>query len=281
MQISLGSATNLPELEEGSITAVVVDPPYADNVQYSELADFFYVWLKRTQGYRRPEWFSTYLCDHDEEAVVNASRFRDGKKKTKEAAAEAHAFYERKMTEVFAECKRILREDGVLTVMFTHKKQEAWVSLFNSLIQSGFTITATWPVKTENEDSLHQARKNAAQSTVILVARKRERKAGTGYFGRELREEIRASARSSAERFKSEGLNPIDQLVGSFGPAMAVYSRYDDVRLDTGEPVGVESAIEEASDAVSQWRIEQLAERGLEGERLWVWRLTLAPAPDA
>ena len=265
VQISLGSATSLPELEDGSITAVVVDPPYADNVQYSELADFFYVWLKRTQGHRRPEWFSTYLCNHDEEAVVNASRFKDGKKRTKDAVAEAHAFYEHMMTEVFAECRRILRDDGVLTVMFTHKKQEAWVSLFNSLIQSGFTITATWPIKTENEDSLHQARKNAAQSTVILVARKREKNAGIGYFGREMREEIRKATRSSAERLKGEGLNPIDQLVGSFGPAMAVYSRYDEVRLDTGEPVGVESAIEEASDAVSQWRIEQLAERGLDG----------------
>ncbi len=56
--------------------AVVVDPPYDDNVQYAELADFFYVWLKRTQGHRRPEWFSTYLSEHDEEAVVNIATSR-------------------------------------------------------------------------------------------------------------------------------------------------------------------------------------------------------------
>ena len=265
VEISLGSATNLPQVDDGSIAAVVVDPPYADNVQYSELADFFYVWLKRTQGHRHPEWFSTYLCEHDQEAVVNVSRFRSGKKQVKVAKAEAHAFYERLMTEIFTECRRILRDDGVLTVMFTHKKQEAWVSLFVSLIESGFLITATWPVKTESEHSLHQAKKNAAQSTVILVARKRAGKAGTGYFGPQMRTEIRDRARGSAERLKSEGLNAIDQLVGSFGPAMEVYSRYDDVRLDTGEPVGANRAIEEASDAVSQWRIEQLAERGLDG----------------
>jgi putative DNA methylase len=244
----------------------VVVPPYADNVQYSELADFFYVWLKRTQGYRRPEWFSTYLCENDEEAVVNVSRHRDGgKKQAKVAKAEAHAFYEHMMTEVFTESRRVLRDDGVLTVMFTHKKQEAWVSLFISLIRSGFLITATWPVKTESEHSLHQARKNAAQSTVFLVARKRGRGAGTGYFGPQMRADIRDRARSAAERLKSEGLKPIDQLVGSFGPAMEVYSRYDEVNLDTGEPVGVDQAIQEASDAVSQWRIEQLAERGLDG----------------
>jgi adenine-specific DNA methylase len=251
---------------DGSITAVVVDPPYADNVQYSELADFFYVWLKRTQGHRRPEWFSTYLCERDHEAVVNAARHRDnGKKKVKVAKAAAQAFYEQMMTEVFTECRRILRDDGVLTVMFTHKKQEAWVSLFTSLIGAGFVIAATWPVKTESEHSLHQARKNAAQSTVVLVARKRQPKAGRGYFGPQLRTEIRDRARGAAERLKGEGLNAIDQLVGSFGPAIEVYSRYDEVRLDTGEPVGVGRAIEEASDAVSQWRIEQLAGRGLDG----------------
>jgi adenine-specific DNA methylase len=275
VDISLGSATNLPQIPDGSITAVIIDPPYTDNVQYSELADFFYVWLKRMQGHRRPEWFSTYLCEHDQEAVVNISRHREpgaqptkkGQKNgsTKEARAKAHAFYQGLMTDTFKECQRMLRDDGVLTVMFTHKKQEAWAALFTSLIRAGFTITATWPVKTESEHSLHQAKKNAAQSTVILVARERPAGAGVGYFDAALRQEIRMRARSTAERLKAESLNPVDQLVGSFGPAMAVYSRYDEVRTDTGEPVGVEQALEEAADAVSAWRVEHLAARGLEG----------------
>jgi adenine-specific DNA methylase len=274
VEISLGSATSLPQIGSGTITAVVVDPPYADNVQYSELADFFYVWLKRTQGHRRPEWFSTYLCEHDQEAVVNISRHRENGAKptkkgkrdgsTKEAKAKAHTFYQGLMTDVFKESRRILRDDGVLTVMFTHKKQEAWEALFTSLIKAGFTITATWPVKTESEHSLHQAKKNAAQSTVILVARKRPRGAGVGYFDSGMQEEIRDHARGTAERLQREGLNPVDQLVGSFGPAMEVYSRYDEVKTDTGVPVGVDKAIDIASDAVSAWRVEQLAERGLE-----------------
>lgn len=264
VEISLGSATSLPQFADRSVTAVVVDPPYADNVQYSELADFFYVWLKRTQGHRRPEWFSTYLCECDQEAVVNVSRHRDGGKTSKEAKAAARAFYQRLMTESFRECRRILRDDGPLTVMFTHKKQEEWEALFESLIEVGFTITATWPVKTESEHSLHQAKKNAAQSTVILVARKREPGAGVGYFDAAMRDEIRKKARATAERLQGEGLNPVDQLVGSFGPAMEAYSRYDEVRTDTGEPIGVSEAIDEASDAVSAWRIEQLAKRGLE-----------------
>ncbi len=266
IDISLGSATNLPQIPTGSIAAVVVDPPYADNVQYSELADFFYVWLKRTQGHRHPEWFSTYLCEHDQEAVVNLSRHRDGGKKSgKVARTEAYTLYNTLMTDTFRECRRILRDDGVLTVMFTHKKQEAWESLFSSLIHAGFRITATWPIKTEGEHSLHQAKKNAAQSTVVLVAREREPGNTLGYFNPEMRHEIRQKARAAAERLQKEGLNPVDQLVGSFGPAMEVYSRCDEVRLDTGEAVGVSQAIDEAADAVSQWRIEQLAARGLNG----------------
>ena len=149
-----GSAANLSFIENNSITAVVMDPPYTDNVQYSELADFFYVWLKRTIGYQYPEWFSTYLCDNSEEALVNISRFKENEIATSEAKKRANEFYLRIMTETFKESHRVLRDDGVLTVMFTHKKQEAWESLFNSLIKAGFTITATWPVKTESEHQL-------------------------------------------------------------------------------------------------------------------------------
>ena len=265
VQTTLGSATALPGIADGSISTVVVDPPYDDNVQYSELADFFYVWLKRTQGHRHPDWFATYLCDHDEEAVVNTSRFRPDGTTAAAARERARAHYRELMTGTFRECHRVLQDDGVLTVMFTHKKQEAWEALFTALIQSGFTITATWPIKTESEHSLHQARKNSAQSTVFLVARKRDPEAGTGYFDRAMQAEIRQRAESAADRLQKEGLNAVDQLVGSFGPALEVYSRYAEVRTDTGEEVGVDRAIAIASDAVSNWRIQQLAARGLQG----------------
>ena len=264
VEISLGSATSLPHFSDKTITAVVIDPPYADNVQYSELADFFYVWLKRTQGHRRPEWFSNYLCDNSEEAVVNISRHREDEEPVKLARAKATEFYRRVMRDTFNECRRILRDDGALTVMFTHKKQEAWESLFTSLVEARFTITATWPVKTESEHSLHQAKKNAAQSTVILVARKRDDEAEVGYFDEDMKREIRLTAQKAAERLQTEGLNPVDQLVGSFGPAMEVYSRYREVRTDTGDPVGVDRALDEASDAVTAFRIQQLSERGLQ-----------------
>lgn len=260
-----GSATSLVEVADGSVEAIVVDPPYSDNVQYSELADFFYVWLKRSQGHRRPEWFFSPLCENSEEAVKNDARFRTVGVSARDAAMAAQAHYGRVMTDAFREARRVLRPDGVLTVMFTHKKQEAWEALFASLIKAGFTATATWPVKTESEHSLHQAKKNAAQSTVILVCRVRPDGAGTGFFDASMRARIRDAAENAAERLRREGLNPVDQLVGSFGPAMEVFGAYDSVRTDTGEPVGVGAAIDIAADAVAGWRIRQLAAGGLGG----------------
>ncbi|WP_287359324.1 DUF1156 domain-containing protein [Mesorhizobium sp.] len=265
VEASHGSATSLIHFADHSLDVVVVDPPYSDNVQYSELADFFYVWLKRSQGYRRLEWFSSLLCEHADEAVKNDARFREGRKTAKEAAAAAQTHYQHLMTQVFVEVRRVLRPEGVLTVMFTHKKQEAWEALFTSLIEAGFTITATWPVKTESEHSLHQAKKNAAQSTVILVARVRPDRAGVGYFDAAMQARIRTVAEAAAERLSKEGLNPVDQLVGSFGPAMEVFSAYDKVRTDTGDAVSVGAAIDIAADAVAGWRIRQLAKEGLQG----------------
>jgi len=215
--ISLGSAASLPNDDDSSVTAVVVDPPYAGNVQYAELADFFYVWLKRTQVKRRPEWFGSYLCDKTEEAVVNLSRHRRESDKKGEAERRAHAFYQRLMTDTFREAKRVLRDDGVLTVMFTHKLQSAWAALLQSLLhvdpdsrvpekrRFGFQITATWPVKTESELSTHLARKNAAQSTVLLICRKRPDDAETGYYGPTMEEEVRNEALSTAQRLDQEG----------------------------------------------------------------------------
>lgn len=267
--VSLGSATGLPTIETGTITAVVVDPPYADNVQYSELADFFYVWLKRTQGHRRPEWFATYLSENSQEAVVNAvrhieafdpdTRYPTGTKKAAKTVAEA--FYRSLMVQSFAESARVLRDDGVLTVMFTHKAQSAWESLFSALVEAGFVITATWPVKTEAQ-TLNIAGKASAESTVILVARKRPPSARIAYFDEEFQQRIREVARSSAERLRRDGLNSIDQLVGSFGPAMEVFSRYRAVRHDTGDAVGIGEALDLASDAVVEWRINELMARG-------------------
>jgi len=256
VRLTRGSAANLAHIPDGSITAVVVDPPYADNVQYSELADFFYVWLKRTQGHRRPEWFSTYLCDHSQEAVVNPARHRSETPGNKEATGKAYEFYGNLMTDIFREACRVLRDDGVLTVMFTHKRQNAWEAMCRSLIDAGFTVTAWWPVKTESEYSLHLANKNSAQSTVLLVARKRQEDAGIACYG-EIDAEVAQAARSAAERLQLQGLCQVDQMAGAYASTLQVLSRYREVSTDMdGEPGAIKRALDTAAASVAAWRRE-------------------------
>ena len=179
LQIHQGTAAALRNITSGSLHHICVDPPYYDNVMYAELSDFFYVWLKRTVGHIHPELFRDELTNKDDEAVANAARFADAGASRRELARRD---YERKMAACFREMHRVLRDDGVLTVMFTHKQVEAWDTLATALIGAGFAIKASWPVHTESEHSLHQARKNAAASTILLVCRNRPPTPPPKYF---------------------------------------------------------------------------------------------------
>ena len=111
------SADCLDHIADHSIDAIVMDPPYYDNVMYAELSDFFYVWLKRTAGYLYPELFTLFLTDKENEAVANKAKFKGQAK----PQVLAHRDYQERMAAIFAECRRVLKQDGILTLMFTHK----------------------------------------------------------------------------------------------------------------------------------------------------------------
>src|SRR4051794_13589630 len=165
-ELELNSADAL-SLPASCIDALVMDPPYYDNVTYSELSDFFYVWLKRTAGLLFPNQFTAHLTDKDREAIANPYRFY-GKPGFKELAG---LDYEERMAAIFTECRRVLKPDGIMVVMFTHKASGAWDALASGLVRAGFVITASWPVNTEAEGSLHIREKSAAKSTIFLVCR--------------------------------------------------------------------------------------------------------------
>ncbi len=257
-----GNAARLSALPDASVDVIVTDPPYYDNVMYAELADFFYVWLKRTVGHLYPEWFAAQLTDKDAEAVANPARFADLGRNKREMAAQD---YQRKMGASFREMARVLRDDGVLTVMFTHKQVEAWDTLAMALIDAGFTITASWPVHTESEHSLHQAKKNAAQSTILLVCRKWKNESANGRISEssiqyqvssiqqpatsnqlpvwwdDLAPRVRAVAREKAAEFNAQGVGGVDLYLSTFGPVLAVISERwpvltSEVDEDSGQP---------------------------------------------
>ena len=162
---------SLDHIADGSIDAVVMDPPYYDNVMYAELSDFFYVWLKRTAGHVFPELFRRHLTDKDNEAVANPAKFQG----QKGARALAGRDYQERMASIFAECRRTLKPDGVMTLMFTHKATGAWDALTKGLMEAGFVITASWPINAEAEGSLHIRNKAAVKSTIFLVCRRARR----------------------------------------------------------------------------------------------------------
>lgn len=220
--VTQGSAASLT-LDDGSVTHICMDPPYYDNVMYAELADFFYVWEKRTLGRLVPGFFHDDLTDKDNEAVANPARFAMMGKRKKELA---DLDYETKMTAIFSESRRALADDGVLSVMFTHKRAEAWDTLGMGLLQAGFTIETSWPVNTESEVSLHQANMNSAASTIMLVCRKRDgRKSAERIYLDDIEPDIRQAARDAATRFEHDGINGVDLLLSTYGPTLSVISQ--------------------------------------------------------
>ncbi len=242
-----------------SVDVICVDPPYYDNVMYSECSDYFYVWQKRTLGDIYPKWFGAELTDKDREAVANCERFR-GMKGSRKKLAEQD--YEAKMRAVFNRCHTVLKPHGVMTMMFTHKRVEAWDTLAAALIAAGFEITAAWPVHTEFEHSLHQAKKNACSSTILLVCRKRpEGKNGEGHWWDDVEPEVRAKVREKVQEFEDFGMEGVDLMVSTFGPALQVISSHWPVRDKTGKEIRPDVALDEARRVVTNYRVRTLLSR--------------------
>jgi len=228
--ITCGAGDALPGVDDGSVDAVVMDPPYYDNVMYAELADFFYVWLKRTAGLLYPEQFGGYLTDKDREAVANPAKFRDFSKVKGSGGAKKRAArdYRERMQAIFAECRRVLKADGIMTLMFTHKATGAWDALAKGLVEAGFVITASWPISTEAEGSLHIKDKNAARSTIFLACRPRATEAAdapTTYW-EDVEPQVVEVVRSRVEEFEAAGMKGVDLYLSCFGPALQVFSEH-------------------------------------------------------
>jgi adenine-specific DNA methylase len=248
----LGSAAALP-FPDRHFDAVVIDPPYADNVPYADLSDFFYVWLRRTVGDLYPEAFSTPLVPKDEEAVVNPARFGRGKRG--EQIAQAH--YQRLMQEAFAEIYRVLKPEGMAVVMFTHRSTKAWESLIQALLDAGLYPTASFPVHTEMEASTHQRGKGAIQSTILMACRRRPENAGVGWYAR-VREELEQVIRERLSEFWEAGIRGADFFISAIGPAVGVFGRYRKVMRPDGQEITVEHLLDEVRSIVTAFTLEKL-----------------------
>ncbi len=290
--LSCSSGDSLGHIKDSSIDAVVMDPPYYNNVMYAELSDFFYVWLKRTAGYVYPELFRRQLTDKENEAVANPAKFKG----EKSANTLAGRDYQRRMASIFAEMRRVLKSDGVMTLMFTHKATGAWDALTTGLIEAGFAITASWPINTEAEASMHIKDKSAANSTIFLVCRPRTDHGSEVRYWEDAEPTVRQAVRQRIAQFQQGGIRGVDLYLSCFGPALEAFSqawplkrgsprqdveqtrrrkRQSEMFEEEYDPYAVtpEDALEVARREVKEWRLHQLThvQRNVELDNLTSW----------
>ncbi len=231
------------------------DPPYYDAIPYSDLADFFLVWLKRSlPGHpllHDPFDPTNPLSPKEREAVQDETKMlRDGRVKDR-------AFFEEAMGEAFAEGRRVLREDGIASVVFAHKTTEGWEALLSGLIRGRWTVKSSWPIATESTTRL-RARESAALATSVhLVCRPRPDDAPVGDWANVLRELPRRVA-EWMRRLQDEGIRGADLVFACIGPALEVFSRYSSVETAEGFKVELDSYLERVWEVVGRTALAQV-----------------------
>jgi adenine-specific DNA methylase len=252
-------------VESDSVESVVIDPPYYSSIMYAELSDIFYVWLKRYLDDVHPEFFSEDLTDKEEEAVANPGNFHEvaGNNSKKELARD---FYEEKMSSIFSELYRVVKPGGVMTVMFTHKETDAWDTLTQSLINSGFTITSTHPITSERPNRADTQGGGSADSTLLLTGRKPleepEDTETVPSLWSDVKSKTRTAAKDAARELIDSGvsLTKTDIIISAFGPTLRVFADSHPVVDDEDNEVLPRRALEEAREAVTRVLVEEYLE---------------------
>ncbi len=265
--VTQSSATSLP-YPDNYFDAVFTDPPYYDNVPYSYLSDFFYVWLKRTIGDLYPELFSTPLTPKTKEIVAYTHD------KTWESAK---AEFEQNLKKSFQEIYRVLEQDGIATIVYTHKSTSGWETLINSLLGSGLVVKASWPIDTEMKARLRAKESAALASSIYFVARKTKRKE-TGWLN-EVKEEIKRHIYQKLERLWHEGISGADYFIAGIGSAIEIFGKYEKVMDYEGNIIKADKLLEFVREIVTDYAVRQILHDGIADELspltsfylLWRW----------
>ncbi|WP_419705842.1 DUF1156 domain-containing protein [Promicromonospora sp. NFX87] len=237
--VTQADAATLPYAE----AVISTDPPYYDNIGYSDLSDFFYVWLRRSLRSIHPALFSTMLVPKAEELVANPYR-HDGK----EGAAR---FFEEGFENVFARARQSASENFPITVYYAFKQQElesegvtstGWSTLLEGMIRSGWTITATWPMRTELGNRMIASGTNALASSIVLSLRPRHATASTT-SRRGFLTALKAELPQALVEMQQGAIAPVDLAQSTIGPGMAIFSRYSHVLENDGKPMTVKTAL--------------------------------------
>ncbi len=237
------SSTSTP-LETATVDLVLTDPPYYDAIPYSDIMDFFYVWLRRSTNGLAPDVDAAFAAATnpkwdaeagDGELIDDDSRFGGDRQKSRAA-------YENGMFRSFQECYRVLTPEGRLVVVFAHKNPTAWEALASAMLRAGFVVTASWPIQTEMGNRTRALTAAALSSSVWLVCKKRPANTRPGW-DRQVLEDMRARLwglkneqtgqwiyRPTLREFWDAGIRGPDFVWAATGPALEAYSRYPAVK---------------------------------------------------
>lgn len=236
---------------------ISTDPPYYDNIGYSDLSDFFYVWLRRSLRAVQPDLFATMLVPKAEELVANPYRHdgRDG----------AQQFFEAGFRSVFAHAREFARSDFPITVWYAFKQSDSdeqgeastgWETLLEGMIRSGWEITSTWPNRSELSNRMIASGTNALASSIVLSLRPRRESAPTtdrrGFIA-----SLEAELPDALRKLQQGQIAPVDLPQAAIGPGMAVFSRYGAVLEPDGKKMTVRAALSRINEILDQVLDEQ------------------------
>jgi adenine-specific DNA methylase len=229
----------------GEYDVVVTDPPYYDAIPYSDLMDFFYIWLRRTLHGLSPELDATFSQTlspkwnheaNDGELIDDAARFEGDAKASKRN-------YEEGMARAFQSCHAALKPEGRLVIVFAHKHPDAWETLVAAIIRAGFVVDGSWPIQTERAARTRSIGAAALSSSIWLVCKKRPATARAGWDEAVILE-MQQTIPERLRAFWDAGIRGPDFVWAATGPALESYSRHpvvkkvasaDNEPMDVGE----------------------------------------------
>ena len=245
---------------------ISTDPPYYDNIGYADLADFFYVWLRRSLGSIYPNIFSTLLVPKAPELVATPYRFGGNKQKARD-------FFEEGLGKAFERMNYIAHSDYPLTVYYAFKQEETedrddkddvisstgWETMLEGLIKANFTIDGTWPMRSELSNRMVSQGTNALASSIVLVCRPRPQDAPKT-TRRQFLKELKADLPPALKLLQQGNIAPVDLAQASIGPGMAIFSKYAAVLEPDGKSLRVRSALQSINQILDEFLTEQEGE---------------------
>lgn len=237
---------------------VSTDPPYYDNIGYADLSDFFYIWMRHSLKNIYPDLFSTMLVPKADELIATPYRHEGSKEKAKK-------FFEDGMLETCKQIYKYTKNDIPVTIYYAYKQSDfnpsgdasGWESMLNAIIQAGFAITGTWPIKTESPGRILARGTNALASSIVLVCRKRPENAPKT-SRRNLIAQLRRELHPALKKLQESNIAPVDLAQAAIGPGMGVFSRYRSVLEADGTEMTVRSALQIINEQVDAYFNEQI-----------------------